>query len=326
MIELTDTNASEIAAEFVRAAAPLRQPGDGHGHDAGHRRRRGRRRRGDDRGPVRLAGAPGPDPRRRDRRPARRRAGSTPRSASAPASSGERALIRLTGEVTQHAESVVLPLLLPDSPVVVWWPGRAPEDPAADPLGALGTRRITDAASVPTGKARAMLTQCTHLRRRQHRPGLDPDHRRGGPCWPPPSTSTRARCTAASVTAERISPSADLLVGLARRPAQAATSTASSSQRPRHHRGGADHQAGRHHGHPLRRPAGDALLPRPARPAGRAQAPRPRRAAVRGAAPARPRRRLRRDREADGPHRQPPGVHQEAAPRSRAKKTAAGLP
>ena len=73
---------------------------------------------------------------------------------------GETALIRLTGEVAKHPESVVLPLLLPDSPVVVWWPSGAPDDPAADPLGALGTRRITDAAAVSRGKAKAMLTQC----------------------------------------------------------------------------------------------------------------------------------------------------------------------
>ena len=53
--------------------------------------------------------------------------------------SGERALIKLSGEVTKHPESVVLPLLLPDSPVVVWWPTEAPADPASDPLGQLGT-------------------------------------------------------------------------------------------------------------------------------------------------------------------------------------------
>src|SRR3954467_12664690 len=35
---------------------------------------------------------------------------------------GETALIRLRGEVVKHAESVVLPLLLPDSPVAIWWP------------------------------------------------------------------------------------------------------------------------------------------------------------------------------------------------------------
>jgi glucose-6-phosphate dehydrogenase assembly protein OpcA len=41
----------------------------------------------------------------------------------------------------------VLPLLLPDAPVVVWWPENAPENPARDPLGALAQRRITDAVS-----------------------------------------------------------------------------------------------------------------------------------------------------------------------------------
>jgi glucose-6-phosphate dehydrogenase assembly protein OpcA len=39
---------------------------------------------------------------------------------------------------------VVLPLLLPDAPVVVWWPVNAPLDPAKDPLGALAQRRVTD--------------------------------------------------------------------------------------------------------------------------------------------------------------------------------------
>ena len=50
---------------------------------------------------------------------------------------GETALIRLKGEVVKHPESVVLPLLLPDSPVAVWWPTDHPADPAADPIGAL---------------------------------------------------------------------------------------------------------------------------------------------------------------------------------------------
>jgi glucose-6-phosphate dehydrogenase assembly protein OpcA len=75
-------------------------------------------------------------------------------------SSGERALIRLSGEVTQHAASVVLPLLLPDSPVAIWWPADPPEDPASDPLGALAQRRITDAAAATRGKGKAIHRQC----------------------------------------------------------------------------------------------------------------------------------------------------------------------
>ncbi|MDF3144412.1 MULTISPECIES: glucose-6-phosphate dehydrogenase assembly protein OpcA [unclassified Streptomyces] len=62
----------------------------------------------------------------------------------ADAGSGETVVLRLYGEVSDHAQSVVLPLLLPDAPVVVWWPVNAPLDPANDPLGALAQRRVTD--------------------------------------------------------------------------------------------------------------------------------------------------------------------------------------
>jgi glucose-6-phosphate dehydrogenase assembly protein OpcA len=62
----------------------------------------------------------------------------------ADASTGETVVLRLYGEVVDHAQSVVLPLLLPDAPVVVWWPVNAPLDPANDPLGALAQRRVTD--------------------------------------------------------------------------------------------------------------------------------------------------------------------------------------
>ncbi|MFG2790829.1 glucose-6-phosphate dehydrogenase assembly protein OpcA [Streptomyces sp. NPDC048419] len=62
----------------------------------------------------------------------------------AEAGTGETVVLRLYGEVVDHAQSVVLPLLLPDAPVVAWWPVNAPLDPANDPLGALAQRRVTD--------------------------------------------------------------------------------------------------------------------------------------------------------------------------------------
>ncbi|MGW1543614.1 glucose-6-phosphate dehydrogenase assembly protein OpcA [Streptomyces sp. NPDC002309] len=64
------------------------------------------------------------------------------------AGTGETVVLRTYGEVSDHADSVVLPLLLPDAPVVVWWPVDAPEVPAKDPLGALAQRRITDMYAV----------------------------------------------------------------------------------------------------------------------------------------------------------------------------------
>lgn len=60
---------------------------------------------------------------------------------------GEAVLLRLHGELGKRPESVVGPLLLPDSPVIVWWPGGGPRVPNEDPLGALGRRRVTDAAA-----------------------------------------------------------------------------------------------------------------------------------------------------------------------------------
>ncbi|MFB7944142.1 glucose-6-phosphate dehydrogenase assembly protein OpcA [Kitasatospora phosalacinea] len=70
------------------------------------------------------------------------------------AGSGETVILRMHGELAAHAQSVVLPLLLPDAPVVVWWPDNAPLNPAQDPLGALAQRRITDAvtAESPVGQ------------------------------------------------------------------------------------------------------------------------------------------------------------------------------
>ncbi|MGW2724916.1 glucose-6-phosphate dehydrogenase assembly protein OpcA [Streptomyces sp. NPDC001492] len=62
----------------------------------------------------------------------------------ADAGTGETVVLRLYGEIVDHAQSVVLPLLLPDAPVVAWWPVNAPLDPANDPLGALAQRRVTD--------------------------------------------------------------------------------------------------------------------------------------------------------------------------------------
>ncbi|GHE54933.1 hypothetical protein GCM10018785_25370 [Streptomyces longispororuber] len=62
----------------------------------------------------------------------------------ADAGTGETVVLRLYGEVVNHAQSVVLPLLLPDAPTVVWWPVNAPLDPAQDPLGTLAQRRVTD--------------------------------------------------------------------------------------------------------------------------------------------------------------------------------------
>ncbi len=60
---------------------------------------------------------------------------------------GEVAVLRLRGELADHADSVVIPLLLSDTPVVAFWPSHAPAVPAEDTIGRHAQRRITDAAT-----------------------------------------------------------------------------------------------------------------------------------------------------------------------------------
>jgi glucose-6-phosphate dehydrogenase assembly protein OpcA len=69
------------------------------------------------------------------------------------ASPGETIVLRMYGPLGQHADSVVAPLLVPDVPVVTWWPDNAPEVPAKHPLGALAQRRVTDAAAAESPRA-----------------------------------------------------------------------------------------------------------------------------------------------------------------------------
>lgn len=57
---------------------------------------------------------------------------------------GEAVVMRMFGRLSLHAESVVLPLLAPDAPVITWWHGHPPYRIAHDPLGVLAGRRVTD--------------------------------------------------------------------------------------------------------------------------------------------------------------------------------------
>jgi glucose-6-phosphate dehydrogenase assembly protein OpcA len=80
-------------------------------------------------------------------------------------SPGETIVLRMYGPLGQHADSVVAPLLVPDVPVVTWWPDNAPAIPASHPLGALAQRRVTDSAM--SEEPREMLARLA----RAYRPG-----------------------------------------------------------------------------------------------------------------------------------------------------------
>src|SRR3954454_16796351 len=62
---------------------------------------------------------------------------------------GEAVVMRMYGRLALHAESVTLPLLAPDAPVVTWWHDAPPDKIAFDPLGVFAGRRITDVSRCP---------------------------------------------------------------------------------------------------------------------------------------------------------------------------------
>jgi len=85
------------------------------------------------------------------------RAGSTEDSArvdaqirvGGDAGASEVVVLRAYGDAAVDPEGLIMGLLLPDAPVVAWWPGDAPADVSASPIGRIAQRRITDAAASP---------------------------------------------------------------------------------------------------------------------------------------------------------------------------------
>ena len=63
----------------------------------------------------------------------------------ADAGAGEIIILYPHNGLVRHPDTLVIPLLVPDAPIVAWWPTNAPENPAKDLLGTMASSRITDA-------------------------------------------------------------------------------------------------------------------------------------------------------------------------------------
>lgn len=69
------------------------------------------------------------------------------------AGASEVVLLRAYGAAGNNSESLVTGLLLPDAPVVAWWPRETPKEPSRSSIGRIAQRRITDAAAQPDPSA-----------------------------------------------------------------------------------------------------------------------------------------------------------------------------
>jgi glucose-6-phosphate dehydrogenase assembly protein OpcA len=63
------------------------------------------------------------------------------------AGASEVIVLKAYGDTASDEEGLVTGLLLPDAPVVAWWPGEAPAVVSQSPIGRMAQRRITDAAA-----------------------------------------------------------------------------------------------------------------------------------------------------------------------------------
>lgn len=78
------------------------------------------------------------------------------------AGASEVVVLHAYGDAASNEESLVTGLLLPDAPVVAWWPEEAPNNPAESPLGRIAQRRITDAATSADVRNRLASLDKTH--------------------------------------------------------------------------------------------------------------------------------------------------------------------
>lgn len=69
------------------------------------------------------------------------------------AGASEVVILRCYGQVGSQLLGVVQGLLLPDAPIVAWWPSFMPEHPSESQLGAIAHRRITDAGAQHSPKS-----------------------------------------------------------------------------------------------------------------------------------------------------------------------------
>ena len=216
IVDLPSSTVSDVNKALVRLRSEGGVQALGPRAHAGDRDRRRQRHRGRDRGgQLRQPRAPVPGDRARAR--ARRR----PRArldaqirVGGDAGASDVIVLRGYGPLAadEPGAGMVMPLLLPDAPVVAWWPGEAPAVPSEDAVGKLAQRRITDALSAKNP------TKAFEQRRAHHVAGdTDLTWTRLTPWRALLATALDAPphdpVTTAVVAGEVVSPSTDLMAG-----------------------------------------------------------------------------------------------------------------
>jgi glucose-6-phosphate dehydrogenase assembly protein OpcA len=78
------------------------------------------------------------------------------------AGASEVIVLRGYGRLAHESESLVAGLLLPDAPIVAWWPHGAPDNACETSVGRIAHRRITDSANEPDPRAALERIRATY--------------------------------------------------------------------------------------------------------------------------------------------------------------------
>ena len=78
------------------------------------------------------------------------------------AGASEVIVLRGYGQLAHESESLVAGLLLPDAPIVAWWPHGAPDNACETSVGRIAHRRITDSANEPDPRAALERIRATY--------------------------------------------------------------------------------------------------------------------------------------------------------------------
>ena len=81
------------------------------------------------------------------------------------AGASEVIVLRPSSVVAQHPDTLIMPLLLPDAPIVAWWPNEVPDSPSTDLVGQMAKIRITDSLKCTSPSA------TLETLRKNHHPG-----------------------------------------------------------------------------------------------------------------------------------------------------------
>ncbi len=79
------------------------------------------------------------------------------------AGASEVIVLQAPSAVVAHTDTLIMPLLLPDAPIVAWWPSIVPQRPSHEPIGSMAHTRLTDSLNCSQPQASLRSLRDNHV-------------------------------------------------------------------------------------------------------------------------------------------------------------------